>query len=69
MNLSAKFLIKLLENHGYIFKRSKGSHHLFYNAKNNKTIVVPVHGGKDLKLGTFLAIMKQAGIDKSELKL
>ncbi len=67
MNLSAKFLIKLLENHGYIFKRSKGSHYLFYKAENNKTIVVPVHGNKDLKLGTFLAILKQAGIDKSEL--
>jgi len=67
MNLSAKFLIKLLEKHGFIFKRSKGSHHLFYDAENNKTIVVPIHGGKDLKLGTFLAILKQAGIDKSEL--
>ena len=29
-----------------------------------KTAIVPVHGGKDLKKGTFLAILKQAGIDK-----
>jgi predicted RNA binding protein YcfA (HicA-like mRNA interferase family) len=29
--------------------------------------VVPVHGNKDLKKGTFLAILKQAGIDKNGL--
>jgi predicted RNase H-like HicB family nuclease len=28
---------------------------------------IPVHGGKDLKKGTFFAILKQAGIDKSLL--
>jgi predicted RNA binding protein YcfA (HicA-like mRNA interferase family) len=28
---------------------------------------VPVHGNKDVKKGTFLAILKQAGIDKNEL--
>lgn len=67
MNLSSKFLIKILEQHGFIFKRSKGSHQLFYNPISNKTVIVPVHGGKDMKKGTFLAIIKQAGIDKNEL--
>jgi predicted RNA binding protein YcfA (HicA-like mRNA interferase family) len=28
---------------------------------------VPVHGGKDMKKGTFLAVLKQAGIDKNNL--
>jgi len=67
MNLSPKFLIKVLEQNGFIFKRSKGSHHIFYNVATNKTIVVPIHGNKDLPKGTFIAILKQAGIDKSEL--
>jgi predicted RNA binding protein YcfA (HicA-like mRNA interferase family) len=67
VNLSAKFLIKLLEEKGYIFKRSKGSHHIFYHPLSNKTIVVPVHGNKDLPKGTFFAIIKQAGIDKNEV--
>ena len=64
MNLSPKHLIKLLEKNGFIYKRSKGSHQLYYNAETNKTVIVPVHGGKDMKKGTFLAILKQAGIDK-----
>lgn len=67
MNLSPKFLIKILELHGFLFKRSKGSHQLYFNPVTNKTVIVPVHGGKDIKKGTFLAILKQAGIDKNEL--
>ncbi len=50
-----------------MFSRAKGSHQLFYNPSSNKTVVVPVHGNRDLKKGTFLAILKQAVIDKNEL--
>ena len=64
MNLSPKHLIKILENNGFSFKRGKGSHQLYYNPISNKTAIVPVHGGRDLKKGTFLAILKQAGIEK-----
>jgi predicted RNA binding protein YcfA (HicA-like mRNA interferase family) len=68
MNLNPKHLIKILEQFGFIYKRSKGSHQLYYNPITNKTVIVPVHGGKDLKKGTFLAVLKQAGIDKNELE-
>jgi predicted RNA binding protein YcfA (HicA-like mRNA interferase family) len=64
MNFSAKRLIMLLEQKGFIFKRS---HHLYFNSSTNKTIVVPVHGNKDLPKGTFYAILKQAGIDRKEI--
>ena len=63
MNLSPTYLIQLLEKNGFVFKRTKGSHRLYYNPENNKTIIVPFHNGKDLKKGTFLAILKQAGIE------
>ena len=67
MNLSPKYLIKILQQHGFIFKRSKGSHELYYNPVTNKTVIVAVHGGKDMKKGTFLAVLKQAGIDRNVL--
>jgi len=67
MNQSPKYLIKILEQHGFIFKRSKGSHQLYFNPDTNKTVIVPVHGGKDMKKGTFLAILKQADIDNNDL--
>lgn len=67
MNLSPKHLIKILEQYGFIFKRAKGSHQLYYNSATNKTVIVPFHGGKDIKKPTFLGILKQAGIDKNVL--
>jgi predicted RNA binding protein YcfA (HicA-like mRNA interferase family) len=66
MKQSPQHLIKLLETHGFLLKRSKGSHHIFYNPISNITVIVPVHN-KDIKKGTFLAILKQAGIDKNEV--
>ena len=66
MNLTYKFLIKLLEKHGFFFKRAKGSHYIYYNSLTNISVVVPIHN-KELKRGTFMAIAKQAGIDKAEL--
>ncbi|MCF6361094.1 MAG: type II toxin-antitoxin system HicA family toxin [Cyclobacteriaceae bacterium] len=67
MNLSAKNLIKVLEKNGYIFKRSKGRHHIYYNSSLNKTLVVPFHENKELPKGTFFAILKQAGLSKESL--
>lgn len=67
MNFSAKNLIVILEQKGFYFKRANGSHHLYYNTKNGKTVIVPIHGNKDLAKGTFFTILKQAGIDKSEI--
>jgi predicted RNA binding protein YcfA (HicA-like mRNA interferase family) len=67
MNQSPQHLIKLLQKNGFIFKRSKGSHQIFYNTATNITVIVPVHGSKDVKKGTFLAILKQAGIDKNDI--
>jgi predicted RNA binding protein YcfA (HicA-like mRNA interferase family) len=67
MNYSAPYLIKILERNGYGYRRSNGSHHLYYHPGKNKTIIVPVHGKKDLPKGTFYAILKQAEVDSSDL--
>lgn len=68
MNLSPKHLIKILEMQGFLYRRAKGSHQIYFNPTTNKTAIVPVHGNKDMKKGTFLGILKQAGIDKNDLK-
>jgi predicted RNA binding protein YcfA (HicA-like mRNA interferase family) len=67
MNLSSNHLIKILQSKGFIFRRSRGSHHIYYNSTTNKTVSFPLHGNKDLKKGTLLAILKQAGIPKEEI--
>jgi len=67
MKLDAKYLVKILEQNGFVFKRAKGSHQVFYNVSTNKTVIVPMHGSKDMPKGTFYAILRQAGIDKNSL--
>jgi predicted RNA binding protein YcfA (HicA-like mRNA interferase family) len=68
LNRSAKELIKPLESKGSLFKRSKGSHQIYYNSSTNKTVVVPLHGNKDMPKGTYYAILKQAGLDKGTVE-
>jgi len=63
MNLSPNNLIKILQQNGFYFKRASGSHHIYFNPETGKTAIVPVHGNRDLKKGTFLGILKQAGIE------
>jgi hypothetical protein len=58
--MTGKEIIKLLKKNGWTPDRIKGSHHIF--AKNNKTIPVPVHGNKDIPIGTVKKIFKLAGI-------
>lgn len=54
-----KELLKLLKQEGWQEKSISGSHHKL--VKENKTIVVPVHG-KELTKGMLHAILKQAGL-------
>ncbi len=61
-----KDLVKLLEQKGFTFDRSKGSHQIYYNKEKKLRAVIPMHN-KDLPTGTLHAILKQAGIDKNEL--
>lgn len=63
MNLSPNYLIKQLQMNGFYFKRASGSHHVYFNPVTHVTVTVPLHGNKDLKKGTFLSILKQAGIE------
>jgi predicted RNA binding protein YcfA (HicA-like mRNA interferase family) len=67
MNFSPQHLCKLLEQHGYLLKRIKGSHHIYFHPQSKKVTIVPVHGNKDLARGTFFSILKQAGISKDEV--
>ena len=57
---SAKELVRFLCARGDVEARQTGSH-LILKHSNGKTLVVPVHRGKDLPKGLFLRILKDAG--------
>ncbi|MES0490355.1 MAG: type II toxin-antitoxin system HicA family toxin [Leptospirales bacterium] len=58
--MSGKQLLKLLEANDWSLDRINGSHHIMI--KGNKTLVVPVHGKKDLPKGTLNKILKLGGL-------
>ena len=43
-------------------KNDGGSHQKIYNPKNNMTSNLPLHFGKDLKIGLVKKIYKQLGL-------
>lgn len=63
---TSKKIIKLLLKTGFVFDRASGSHHIYMLPDRSKRVIVPLHN-KDLTKGTLISILKQAGIDKSEL--
>jgi mRNA interferase HicA len=44
-------------------RKSCGSHRKWHNPVTQRTTVVPDWGGRDLKLGTVRAAVRQLGID------
>jgi predicted RNA binding protein YcfA (HicA-like mRNA interferase family) len=66
-NLTPEKIIAILQSRGFVLDRIKGSHHIFYHPETKRRAVVPVHR-KDLPVGTLIEILKQAGIERDELR-
>ena len=60
--MTGKELIKLLKKNGWTVDRIKGSHHILI--RDDLTVIVPVHGNRDIPKGTMESILKQAGLKK-----
>ena len=66
MNQTPKHLIKIMEANGWVLKRIKGSHHIYFNPERNETMPVPVHGNRDLSKGLLLGILKKLDISVAD---
>ena len=65
-SITPKEIIRILKQKGFLLDRSRGSHQVWLHPVSHKRAIVPMHN-KDIPIGTLYAILKQAGIDKSEL--
>lgn len=59
--MTGRALLKLLRDAGWEDVGVRGSHHKL--VKDGRTIIVPVHGGRDVPTGTLHAILRQAGME------
>jgi len=65
--MSGKRLCKVLEKHGWELKRVRGSHPIYAQSGNPAILTVPVHGNRELRLGTLRRLLKEAGLTEEDL--
>jgi predicted RNA binding protein YcfA (HicA-like mRNA interferase family) len=60
-------VVKALERAGFAVTRVSGSHHVMRHV-DGRTVVVPVHAGKDMAKGTLRNILSIVGMTADELR-
>ena len=63
MPIKPEQAIRQLKREGCIEEGGKGSHRKIYNPATNRTTVVPMHKGKDIKNHEWRNIRRQLGLD------
>ena len=64
---SGKDIIRALKRADFFVDRVKGSHHvLVHETDKTRFVIVPVHGNRSVKRGTFKNILKQAKLSVEE---
>jgi predicted RNA binding protein YcfA (HicA-like mRNA interferase family) len=66
-SVSGKTLCKIIERKGWMLKRVTGSHHIYIKQGVDAILSIPVHGNRDLPIGTLKSIMKDAGLFETDL--
>lgn len=66
--LSGKEVLTILESHGFLAVRQKGSHVSMQRneAAGTVTVIVPMH--RELRAGTLLSIVRQSRLPRSEFE-
>lgn len=64
--LKSREVIEVLKKLGFRERRQTGSHLILRNDQTGKIIPVPIHGSKDLKIGTLRSIIRHSGANVEE---
>lgn len=56
-------LVKIIEQDGWYWKRTVGSHKLYKHPSKPGGVTIAGHPGKDVPEGTRKSILKQAGLE------
>lgn len=65
---SSKQIIKVLEQKGFIFITRKGSHIKYRNTGNPALTVIVPADRKEMPMGTFKSILRQASLTEEDCK-
>jgi predicted RNA binding protein YcfA (HicA-like mRNA interferase family) len=65
--VSGKALARAVERHGWVRMRITGSHHIYSRPNSAVRLSIPIHGNKPLKIGLLRHLLKQAGLNETDL--
>jgi predicted RNA binding protein YcfA (HicA-like mRNA interferase family) len=63
--LSGREVCGILEAHGFVEVRRRGSHVIMQRRAEGSTTTVPVPDHRELRLGTLQSIVRQAGLPRA----
>jgi predicted RNA binding protein YcfA (HicA-like mRNA interferase family) len=66
--LAGREVCQLLERHGFVEVRRRGSHIVMQRRGETGTVTVPVPDHPELKPGTLLSIIRQSGVPRAEFE-
>ena len=67
--LSGREVCKILETHGFVEVRQRGSHVVMQRKLPGTTITVPVPDHREIKTGTLLSIIRQSQVPRSAFEV
>jgi predicted RNA binding protein YcfA (HicA-like mRNA interferase family) len=59
--------VRALQRAGFELVHVRGSHHYLRRPHGSRLVVVPVHGNRDLPVGTLRSVLRQAEVTREEL--
>lgn len=64
--VTARQIIRVAEKLGFAFDRQRGSHAVYYRESDGRRLVIPVHQGKDIRVGLLRSLIRDMGITPAE---
>ena len=66
--LSGLEVCVILERHGFLEARRRGSHVVMQRVTDEGTTTVPIPDHRELRVGTLRSIIRQSGVARSEFE-
>lgn len=67
--LSGREVCRILEDHGFVQVRQRGSHILMQRQETTGTTTVPVPDHDEVRRGTLRSIIRQSGLPRAQFEV
>ena len=66
--LSGREVSRILQRHGFVEVRRRGSHIVMQRRTEAGSVTVPIPDHRELAIGTLLSIIRRSGIPRAEFE-